>query len=125
MAYQDLSVLQNLKLAAALNGSPVREIESALCYWRIEDLADKALRTLSRGEQQRFLLGRAQLVRPAVLLLDEPFTGLDEAGEASLVQFMHAEAARGAAVLFSDHHLARARTLATRSIEMVNGVCGK
>jgi ABC-type uncharacterized transport system ATPase subunit len=38
---------------------------------------------------------------------------------------MHAEAARGAAVLFSDHHLARARTLATRSIEMVNGVCGK
>ncbi len=124
MAYQDLSVQQNLKLAATLSGSAQGDIEPALRYWRIEDLADKALRTLSRGQLQRFLLSRALLAKPAVLLLDEPFTGLDHVSEARLADFIRAEAKRGAAILFSDHHLTRARALATRSIEMVKGVCG-
>lgn len=124
MAYQDLSVWQNLKLAALLNGSAAADIEPSLRYWRIEDLADKALRTLSRGQLQRFLLSRALLAKPAVLLLDEPFTGLDNANEARLVDFIRAEAARGAAILFSEHHLTRARALATRWIEIVQGVCG-
>ncbi len=124
MAYQDLSVLQNLKLAATLSDSPPGDIQPALRYWRIEDLGDKALRTLSRGQLQRFLLSRALLAKPAVLLLDEPFTGLDHVSEARLVDVIRAEATRGAAILFSDHHLTRARALATRSIEMVKGVCG-
>jgi ABC-type multidrug transport system ATPase subunit len=124
MAYQDLSVLQNLKLAATLSGRAGDAILPALRYWRIEELADKALRTLSRGQLQRFLLSRALLTKPDVLLLDEPFTGLDHVSEARLEDFMRAEATRGAAILFSDHHLTRARTLATRSIKMVKGVCG-
>jgi ABC-type multidrug transport system ATPase subunit len=124
MAYQDLSVLQNLKLAATLSGRAGDDILPALRYWRIEELADKALRTLSRGQLQRFLLSRALLTKPDVLLLDEPFTGLDHVSEARLEDFMRAEARRGAAILFSDHHLTRARTLATRSIKMEKGVCG-
>lgn len=124
MAYQDLSAMQNLKLAATLSHRGAGDIHPALRYWRIEELADKALRTLSRGQLQRFLLCRAQLTQPAVLLLDEPFTGLDHASEARLADFMRAEAKRGTAILFSDHHLTRARALATRTIEMQKGVCG-
>jgi len=124
MAYPDLSVLQNMKLAAVLSASSPADIERALTYWRIEDLANKTLRTLSRGQLQRFLLGRALLTKPAVLLLDEPFTGLDQVSEGRLAHFMHNEAKRGTAILFSDHHLARARALATRSVEIVKGVCG-
>lgn len=124
MAYQDLSILQNLKLAAMLGGSGDGRIVPALKHWRIEELAAKALRTLSRGQMQRFLLARALVACPDVLLLDEPFTGLDKASEDRLVDFMRAEAKRGAAILFSEHHLPRARALATRSIAMVNGICG-
>jgi ABC-type multidrug transport system ATPase subunit len=124
MAYQDLTVLNNLKLAAMLGNCASDGILPALRYWRIEELADKALRTLSRGQLQRFLLSRAMLTKPDVLLLDEPFTGLDQVSEARLEDFMRAEARRGAAILFSDHHLTRARRLATRSIKIEKGVCG-
>lgn len=124
MAYQDLSLLQNLQLAATLSGSAADAIGPALQYWHIEELADKPLRTLSRGQLQRFLLSRALLAKPTVLLLDEPFTGLDHASEARLEDFVRAEAKRGTAILFSDHHLSRALALATRTIKMQKGVCG-
>lgn len=123
MAYQDLSVQQNLQLAATLSQIASRDILPALEYWKIAHLAEKPLRTLSRGQLQRFLLSRALLCRPAVLLLDEPFTGLDTASENRLADFMRAEAARGAAILFSEHHLARAKMLANAAIAMEKGAC--
>lgn len=125
MAYQDLSVQQNLQLAATLSKRSTRDILPALEYWKVAHLAEKTLRTLSRGQLQRFLLARALLARPAVLLLDEPFTGLDTASENRLADFMRAEAARGAAILFSEHHQARAKTLAHSTIAMEKGVCSR
>lgn len=125
MAYQDLSVRQNLQLAATLSNRGTHDIMPALEYWKIAHLADNSLRTLSRGQLQRFLLARALLARPAVLLLDEAFTGLDTASENRLADFMRAEAARGAAILFSEHHLARAKILAHETIAMEKGVCSR
>lgn len=123
MAYVGLGVRRNLELAAAIEGQSASGIAAALAYWRIEELAAKSLATLSRGQMQRFLLARAMLARPEVLLLDEPFTGLDTNGEELLTKFIAAEAGRGAAVLFSDHDHKRARSLSTRRLHMEAGRC--
>jgi len=123
MAYQDLTVMQNLQLAATLSRASKRDAHAALEYWKIAALSAKPLRTLSRGQLQRFLLSRAMLVRPQVLLLDEPFTGLDTASENRLAEFMRSEAGRGTAILFSEHDPVRARKLSQAAIHMQNGVC--
>lgn len=121
MAYTDLSIAQNLELCALLESRDKSAILPALNHWRIAELRDKPLKTLSRGQMQRFLLARATLAQPDILLLDEPFTGLDARSETLLQTFMREEAKRGAAVLFSEHDAARARALAGKSIRMENG----
>lgn len=121
MAYTDLSIAHNLELSALLESQNKSAIEGALDYWRITDLKDKTLKTLSRGQMQRFLLARATLAQPDILLLDEPFTGLDARSETVLQTFMREEASRGAAVLFSEHDASRARALAHKSIRMEDG----
>lgn len=123
MAYVGLGVRRNLELAAAIEGKSASGITEALTYWRIEELAAKTIATLSRGQLQRFLLARAMLARPEILLLDEPFTGLDTNGEALLTKFIAAEANRGAAILCSDHDHKRARALSSRKIQMEAGRC--
>lgn len=121
MAYLQLTVGRNLELAAAISDKNGRDIEEALRYWVIEPLSNKPVLALSRGQLQRFLLARAMLARENILLLDEPFTGLDHASEKLLTRFMANEAKRGAAVLFSEHDAARAKRLAQRSIRMHEG----
>lgn len=123
MAYTALSIERNLGLAAAIDNRAAPDIETALAYWEIQGLRRNTLATLSRGQMQRFLLARAMLCQQRVLLLDEPFTGLDAKGEETLSQFMAESARGGAAVVFSDHDAARARKLATRFMRMTAGRC--
>ena len=60
---------------------------------------------LSHGNQQRAQLAAALVHEPDLLVLDEPFAGLDPVAVATLVEVLRAETARGAAVLFSSHQL--------------------
>ncbi|MET0726270.1 MAG: metal ABC transporter ATP-binding protein [Leifsonia sp.] len=64
---------------------------------------------LSGGQRQRGLLARALASGPRILLLDEPFNGLDQANRDALVQTLHALKARGVAVIVSTHDLELAR----------------
>jgi len=123
MAYTGLSVLRNLELAAAIAAKSTGEVSGAVSYWKLDELKGKLLAALSRGQLQRFLLARAMLSAAPVLLLDEPFTGLDAKGDDLLMQFMRNQAKQGAGILFSDHDAARARRLAGRSIRMEAGRC--
>ncbi|MCX7633390.1 MAG: ABC transporter ATP-binding protein [Turneriella sp.] len=109
MAYLDLSVMENLRLAALLADRKRSELAALLTRWGILHRKDRPLRALSRGELQRFLLARAELATADVLLLDEPFTGLDAAGEAVLWDFLESRKKQGAAVLVCEHSPQRAK----------------
>jgi ABC-2 type transport system ATP-binding protein len=67
--------------------------------------ADTAVEKLSHGNQQRVQLAAALVHEPDLLVLDEPFSGLDPVAVETLGEVLRAEAARGAGVLFSSHQL--------------------
>ena len=66
---------------------------------------DAKVEELSHGNQQRAQLAAALLHEPELLVLDEPFAGLDPVAVRTLAEVLRGEAARGAAVLFSSHQL--------------------
>lgn len=82
MMYPDLTSLENLQFTARLYGGETsREALMPLLETvGMEHAADRLFRTCSRGMQQRMSLARALLPKPALLLLDEPFSGLDTEG---------------------------------------------
>jgi ABC-2 type transport system ATP-binding protein len=71
----------------------------------LADRAQAKVEELSHGNQQRAQLAAALLHEPELLVLDEPFAGLDPVAVHTLAEVLRAEAARGAAVLFSSHQL--------------------
>jgi heme exporter protein A len=72
------------------------------------------VRTFSRGMQQRLAIARALLPDPAVMLMDEPYTGLDPQAAAMLDALLQSMAAGGRAILLTTHDLPRALTVAHR-----------
>lgn len=83
-------------------------VDRALELLALTELQDRQIRALSGGQQQRTFLARAMAQGSHVLLLDEPFTGLDVTSTASLVETLHTVARRGHLVLASHHDLASA-----------------
>ncbi len=81
----------------------------------------RAARTYSRGMLQRLSLARALLPSPSVLLLDEPFTGLDRDGQASLVRAIARAKQEGRGVLVVSHDLEAVDGLAEQLVVLKNG----
>ncbi|HWP67308.1 MAG TPA: heme ABC exporter ATP-binding protein CcmA [Candidatus Limnocylindria bacterium] len=120
--YPDLTARENLAFYGELFG--VRDagrIDDLLAWTGLADAADRPLRTCSRGMVQRVGLARALLHRPSVVLLDEPFTGLDPAASDALEQWLRALRAEGCAVLAAVHDVARAAALATCVVVLHGG----
>ncbi|MFD0274162.1 ABC transporter ATP-binding protein [Kitasatospora sp. NPDC127111] len=74
---------------------------------------DAPLRTLSKGNAQKVALAQALLVRPELLVLDEPWSGLDASAHGVLGELIEEVAAEGGAVVFTDHREAVTETRAT------------
>ena len=90
-------------------GSPEWEaVADALDRVRMTDLADRPVGQLSGGQRQRVLVARALALRPSLLLLDEPFTGLDMPTQELLSVLFTDLAREGRAVLMTTHDLASA-----------------
>ena len=86
-----------------------RAVEEALSLVGMRDLAKRPIGELSGGQRQRVLVARALAIRPAVLLLDEPFTGLDMPTQEMLMDLFRALADGGRALLMTTHDLIGAR----------------
>ena len=80
LLYAELTARENLAFAARLHGQrPTRaRLDAVLADFALDDVADRRAGTFSRGMAQRLAIARAVIHGPSVLLLDEPFTGLDE-----------------------------------------------
>jgi ABC-type multidrug transport system ATPase subunit len=113
--YPDLTARQNLALFAGLYGLPVDEtVDKALATSGLSDRADDVVSAFSRGMRQRLALERALLHRPRLVLMDEPFTGLDDAAVGAVRGRLQAIAADHAIVVVTTHDLDLADGLVTR-----------
>lgn len=83
-------------------------VASALKKVNLADLADRPIGQLSGGQRQRVLVARALASNPRILLLDEPFTGMDIPSAEQLLELFHSLAEEGVAVLMSTHDLGEA-----------------
>jgi len=123
MLYDALTARENVRFSAALHGlaDPDGATQHALEQLRIADRADVAVRSLSRGLQQRAAIARAIVHAPDVLLADEPYTGLDEQGGAALTALLRDRRDAGAALIVVTHHLQEGLALATHAAIMRGG----
>ncbi len=113
--YPELSARQNLDFFARLYGlDPRAVVPAALDAAGLGDRADDEVSAFSRGMRQRLALERALLHRPRLVLLDEPFTGLDDQAVATVSDRLRRLAAEGAIVVLATHDLDLADGLVTR-----------
>ncbi len=123
LLYGDLTAEENLHFYAKLYGltNPAPRIMAMLERVGLAARRRDLVRTFSRGMQQRLAIGRGLLHDPEVVLLDEPYTGLDPAGAALLDEIMHELRAKGRTVLLITHNLAHGFALADRAVILAKG----
>ena len=121
--YDDLTARENLRFAAALHGLDGVEarVQDALEAVGLMRWADTTVAGFSRGTLQRLAIARSTLHHPALLLLDEPFTGLDAAAAAELRHRIAADRTAGRAVICVTHEPGEAWLPATRVVVLLAG----
>jgi ABC-2 type transport system ATP-binding protein len=121
--YRRLTVVENLRLFAHLER--VADVDSAiermLEQTRLGARRDDRIGTLSGGNQQRVNIAIGLLAEPAVLLLDEPSTGLDPRQRERLWEFVLDLAGSGTTVIYSTHHLLEAERYGNRLLVLADG----
>lgn len=123
LLYGDLSAAENLQFYARLYQLPERDARVTEALRRVGLIARQRdpVRTFSRGMVQRLTIARATLHEPDVLLLDEPYTGLDQDASALLDELLRREHAGGRTILMITHDLARGLDLCDRTAILHRG----
>jgi ABC-type multidrug transport system ATPase subunit len=121
--YPELTARENLIFFAKLYDvpNPAARVRECLAAAGLTDRADDQALGFSRGMRQRLALERALVHGPRLLLLDEPFTGLDQASAASLVDRLRGLQTQGCLIILATHDLDIAEGLLTRSLFLRNG----
>jgi len=119
--YTELSARQNLTFFAQLYGIGGRDtVDRALSAAGLADRGDELVSGFSRGMRQRLALERALLHDPRLVLMDEPFTGLDDAAAQLVTERLRRLASAGAIVVMATHDLDLADGLINR-VAIVRG----
>ncbi len=122
MGYADLSARENVALVADLLGGMAHErVEASCARLGITEFADRPLKACSRGQRQRVAIARAMVGEPKLLLLDEPTTGLDEAGVEVLRSLLLELRERGVGIALVVHERGWASGLITRDVRLERG----
>ncbi len=121
--YPELTAHENLEFFAGLYAlaDPRAAAADALRQANLADRAGDAVSSFSRGMRQRVALERALIHRPRLLLLDEPFTGLDDASTAALAARLRSLREAGAIVVLATHDLDLAEGLFDRAVFLRDG----
>jgi len=118
--YADLTAAENLRFACALHGVDRRAVAPALATTGLDAVADVRVGAFSQGMRQRLGLARAVLRDPDLLLLDEPYAGLDVDARTIVDDLLSRAHARGRTVLLASHEAPPAH-LVHRSVELDAG----
>ena len=121
--YPDLTPTENLDFYARMFrvSKPVERVRALIERVGLTGWAHRPVRTLSRGLEQRCALARALVHEPDLLLLDEPFTGLDVDASGMLAGMLRETHASGTTLLMTTHDMARGLELCRRAIILARG----
>lgn len=119
--YGELSGRQNIELAAELHGLSTFDFRSLAKRLALGRFVERPVSTLSRGQTQRVALARALVHQPRLLLLDEPWTGLDRKSGALLEQVVLDEQKRGTLIAIVSHEAGLKERLGAREVEIRRG----
>jgi heme exporter protein A len=121
--YEDLSARENLQFFARI--CDLRNVAAACDAWLervgLARVAKMPVRQFSRGMRQRLALARTFLNQPKTLLLDEPFTSLDDRAITMLSELLNEARERGATIVLSTHQLREALAIASHVALLENG----
>jgi ABC-2 type transport system ATP-binding protein len=140
--YPRMRVAEQLSYFAQQHGMPGKTADDAALRWLermgLADRAKSKLEELSHGNQQRVQLATALVHDPELLVLDEPFSGLDPIGIATMTEVIRERSAAGVGVVFSSHQLdlvedvcedvviiARGRVVASGAIDELKAASGR
>ena len=121
--YDDLTAFENLAFTARIYGlpDPRAKVTEALAAVGLERRAHDPVRALSRGMVQRVALARALLAEPDLLLLDEPFTGLDAPAVRHIQDVLVRRRSEGRGAVVVSHQFAEVWDIASQVIVMMEG----
>lgn len=123
--YNHLSAVEYLTMVAELRGLPdaatAEKIEGLLRLLSLHDDRHASISGYSKGMRQKVLLAAALLHDPELVLLDEPFSGLDVGSALMLRSLIQELAGRGKVVLFSSHELDTVERVSTRVVILHKG----
>jgi ABC-2 type transport system ATP-binding protein len=117
---KDLTVRETVQYTASLFAD-TRPVDQVLADAGITDIAGRLVSKCSGGEQQRLRFAMALLPDPALLLLDEPTTGMDVEGRRAFWSAIRRDAQTGRTVLFATHYLEEADQYADRIVLISQG----
>ena len=116
----DITVRETVQLTASLFSHRI-DAEEAMRRAGVTDFASRIVKKCSGGQQQRLRFAMALVSDPALLILDEPTTGMDVEGRRSFWEAIHADAERGRTIVFATHYLEEADAFADRIVLMRHG----
>jgi ABC-2 type transport system ATP-binding protein len=123
--YQEATILSTLTYMAQLKGmSKGDAMEQANEWLERFDLSDRkkdALKSLSKGNQQKVQLISSVIHRPAIAFLDEPFSGLDPVNQEKVIEFLMTLKEKGTTIILSAHQMSLVEKLADRFLLMNQG----
>lgn len=125
--YEHLTGIENLRFYARLYQVPDNNaaLEAALAQVGMQRFGGKPVRAYSRGMKQRLTIARALLHSPRILLLDEPYTGLDLQGSQTFNQLMLEQKQEGRIILMTTHDLSHALPISSRFAFLARGRVAK
>ena len=103
MLLRGLTARENLEFFVRFRGGDTRDIDGALRAWGVGDDMDRPVERLSAGERRRAALARVETERVPLLLMDEPFADLDDAGAARLRQALGRVRDDGRSIVIATH----------------------
>jgi len=121
--YDNLTVEENLKFYSQMYNldNPIQRIEKMLRQVGLQEQKSNLVRNLSRGMQQRLSIGRALLIDPKIVILDEPFSGLDQNAIDNFVELFTSLVSPDRIIIMTTHNLQLGLHLATNYAVLSKG----